>query len=382
MSSNHALFARLAGILASVLLLLAQAAALSATAAPAPKISFGSTVYDFGKASSGELVRHDFVFTNTGTATLEIAEVRPGCGCTTAGAWDKIVLPGQTGRIPLQFNSTGFGGGVSKSATVTCNDPEQPSISLQISGTIWKPIEVTPTMASFIYQSEGQTNETKTLRIVNNADEPLTLREVQCSNKSFQTELKTITPGKEFELLVTAIPPFATPSAFASITVKTSSAKAPVLTLSAYVTVQAPVTLMPEQLFLPPGPFTNDVTLSVTVRNNSSNALALSDLKLDIPGSKVAVQEMKPGRVFALHVTFPAGFGIKPDQKVELTGKSDHPKFPLLRVPIYQSPPLTAPPAVSPLRQSFTRPSTTNTESVVRVVPTRSARAPEPGGKN
>jgi hypothetical protein len=181
-------------------------------------------------------------------------------------------------------------------------------------------------------------------------------------------------------LFVTAIPPFATPSAFASITVKTSSAKAPVLALSAYVTVQAPVTLMPEQLFLPPGPFTNDVTLSVTVRNNSSNALALSDLQLDIPGSKVAVKEMKPGRVFALQVTFPAGFGIKPDQKVELTAKSDHPKFPLLRVPIYQSPPMTA--AVSRVRQSFPGPSMTNTESVVRLVPTRSARAPEPGGKN
>ena len=50
-----------------------------------PKIQFAEIVYDFGKVSSGEVVKHSFVFTNIGTAKLEIKDVRPGCGCTTAG---------------------------------------------------------------------------------------------------------------------------------------------------------------------------------------------------------------------------------------------------------------------------------------------------------
>jgi len=382
MRSHHALSDSLAGLLASFLLALAPTAALSATVTATPRIAFASTAYDFGKSSSGELVRHDFVFTNTGTATLEITEVRPGCGCTAAGAWDKLVLPGKTGRIPLQFNSTGFSGGVSKSATVTCNDPEQASITLQIMGTIWRPIEVTPTMASFVYASDGQTNQTQALHIVNNADEPLTLSEVQCSNKLFKAEIKTVRPGKEFELLVTAIPPFVTPSVFAAITVKTSLAKAPVLNLSAYVTVQAAVMLIPEQLVLPPGPLTNDVMLSVTVRNNGSNALTLSDLRLDIPGAKVALEEMQPGRLFAVRATFPVGFQLKAAQKVDLTVKSDHPRFSLLKVPIYQSAPVTASATASQVPKLDRRHITTNTESVVRVVPTRSARAPDPAGKH
>ncbi|HXI53221.1 MAG TPA: hypothetical protein VNH84_17010, partial [Candidatus Saccharimonadales bacterium] len=37
-----------------------------------PHIAFDATVYQFGKANAGELVRHDFVFTNTGAATLDI----------------------------------------------------------------------------------------------------------------------------------------------------------------------------------------------------------------------------------------------------------------------------------------------------------------------
>src|SRR6266540_6974319 len=120
-----------------------------------PKIQFAGTVYDFGKVSSGEVVKHEFVFTNIGTATLEIKDVRPGCGCTTAGTWDKLVEPGKTGKIPLQFNSANFGGAVLKQATVTCNDPGQSNVTLQIKGTVWKAIDVTPTMAVFNVSSES-----------------------------------------------------------------------------------------------------------------------------------------------------------------------------------------------------------------------------------
>src|SRR5436189_6374552 len=68
---------------------------------PGPKIQFADMTFDFGKIDSGTLVKHEFVFTNTGSATLEIKDVKPGCGCTAAGTWDKTVEPGKTGIIPL-----------------------------------------------------------------------------------------------------------------------------------------------------------------------------------------------------------------------------------------------------------------------------------------
>ena len=101
--------------------LLALASLALAGPAPAvmatdsPRIEFASTVHDFGKIKLGDVVKHSFVFTNTGKALLEISDVRPGCGCTTAGTWDKKVEPGKTGIIPLQFNSLGFSGTVTKS---------------------------------------------------------------------------------------------------------------------------------------------------------------------------------------------------------------------------------------------------------------------------
>src|SRR5712675_3135449 len=71
------------------------------------RIAFAATDFNFGKVDSGSLVKHDFVFTNTGDQVLEVTAVRPGCGCTTAGEWDTKVEPGQTGTIPIQFNSSG-----------------------------------------------------------------------------------------------------------------------------------------------------------------------------------------------------------------------------------------------------------------------------------
>lgn len=205
------------------------------------RIEFVSDVFDFGRIKSGEVVKHDFVFTNTGAASLEILDVKPGCGCTTAGTWDKKVEPGKTGVIPLQFNSGAFSGSVSKIATVTCNAANQSSVVLHLTGTIWKPIDVNPEMAVFSSAIETQTNETKALRIVSNLDEPITLSDLQCTNLSFRAELKTVRPGKEFELLITAVAPFAAPSVFTSITLKSSSPQMPVVQARAYVIMQAPV---------------------------------------------------------------------------------------------------------------------------------------------
>jgi hypothetical protein len=316
----------------------------SAANASGPKIAFDSLVYDFGKISANELVKHSFVFTNLGKSTLEILDVRPGCGCTTAGSWDKKVEPGKTGSIPLQFNSAGFGGGVTKQATVTCNDPANSNLVLQIRGLIWKPIDVTPTMAFFNLSSEAQTNDTKVVRIVNQLEQPLILSDLQLSNSSFKAELKTIKPGKEFELHVTAIPPFTNSPVMAPITLKTSSTNMPTINVSAYAVVQQAVTVTPSQLTLQPGPLTAPMSMSIGIRNSGTNTLVLSEPKVNAPGVDVRIQEGVPGRVFSLVVNLPTGFAIKPEQKIELTVKSNHPKHPLIVVPIYQMQPPTAVP--------------------------------------
>jgi Protein of unknown function (DUF1573) len=302
-----------------------------------PRIEFATDVFNFGKVSSGEVVRHDFVFTNVGDATLEIKEVRPGCGCTTAGTWDKRVEPGKTGTIPLQFNSANMG-----------NDPAKSKVVLQFTGTVWKPIEVTPTTTVFNVSDESQTNVTKVVRIVNNLEEPLKLSDLECTNQVFRAELKTVQPDKEFELHITAVPPF-TGSIRAPVTLKTSSEKMPTISVTAYVAVQPAVAVMPNRIVLPAGPLAKAMSPAVKIRSNGTNTLVLSEASANIPEAEVRLEETQPGRLFNLVVSFPAGFQIQPDQEVEVTLKSNHPKFPLIKVPVQsKSPAAAATPRVQP----------------------------------
>ena len=307
-----------------------------------PRIAFERSVYDFGKVNAGEVVKHAFVFTNAGKATLQILDVRPGCGCTTAGVWDKQVEPGKTGSIPLQFNSANFGGKVTKVATVTCNDASQSNIVLQITGTVWKPIDVAPTMAYFTLLDESPTNETKVIRITSNLDVPLTLSDLECTNQSFKAELKTVRPGKEFELLVTTVLPFTTPSVSGLVKLKTSAKETPEILITAFATVQARITVMPAQIMLPAGPLAAANRSAVTIRNIGTNTIQLSEARINVPNAGVTLQELQAGHMFSVAVNFPVGFELQPDQKIEVTVKSTDPKFPVIKVPVYQQPRVAA----------------------------------------
>jgi hypothetical protein len=343
MKTNLVTLLMVVGTIGGVASVLAQTKDLSTspTAAAIPpgtsgaRIQFAETIFDFGKVSGGEVVKHDFVFTNVGTASLEIKDVQVGCGCTTAGTWDRQVEPGKTGVIPLQFNPAGFSGTVTKSATVTCNDPGQSNVVLYLKSMVWNPFDVMPSTTVFNVTAETQTNETRIVRIVSNLEEPVELSDLQCTNGSLQAELKSVRPGKEFELRITAVPPF-TSNTMATVNVKTSSPRKPLLNVGAFLLVQPSVIVAPNQIELPSGLLAAGLSTSVKILNKGTNSLALSDPTVNSRGTEVRLQEIQPGQVFSLMVNFPAGFQTKPDEKIEVTVKSNHRQFPLIKIPVVQ----------------------------------------------
>ncbi|MBI5384562.1 MAG: DUF1573 domain-containing protein [Verrucomicrobia bacterium] len=196
-----------------------------------PRIQFAGEERDFGRITGGSIVKHDFVFTNAGTTRLELTEVKPSCGCTTAGAWTRQVEPGQTGTIPIQFQSANLSGPIHKSVNVVCNDSTRSAVTLHIKATVWNPIEVTPTYVVFDPEASAVSNETRVVRILNNTDEALTLSAPECASKALRAEVKTLTPGKVFEVHITAVAPFVGTNIQDSVTIMTSSTNLPVLTI-------------------------------------------------------------------------------------------------------------------------------------------------------
>jgi hypothetical protein len=195
-------------------------------------------VYDFGRVKAGELVKHTFIFTNTGDSLLILTLVQPSCGCTTAGEWSREVKPGNVGTIPIQLSTPNYSGQALKTVAVTSNDKSQPSVALQLKGSVWKPIDVQPPFVALNIPPGAQSNVTTTVHIANNMPEPITLSAPESNYAGLAADLKTNTVGKDFQVVVTALAPFKQPSSSGVITVKTSSTNMPIISFTVLANVQ------------------------------------------------------------------------------------------------------------------------------------------------
>ena len=325
---------------------------------PGPKIQFDNSTHDFGRAKSGEPVKYTYYFTNTGDQVLEITHVQPSCGCTTAGDYSKRVEPGKIGTIPIQFNTANFNGSVYKTIAVNSTAKNQGTVVLQLRGTVWKPIEFVPSYSVLNIPPDAPTAST-VVHITNNLEEPLFLFEPHSTNPSFSAELKTNTPGKGFDLTISAGRPLSMGTVQCQITLKTSSTNTPTLTVPFWANVQPPIMIFPPQITLPPAPLTNKATPTLTIQNNSTNQLTLSELAVNVPGVDVQLKEMQPGRVFSAVLTFPEGFQAPQGEPVLFTAKTSSTAMPQIKVAIIQTArPVTPPSPPAPQAAATPLPKT------------------------
>jgi hypothetical protein len=108
----------------------------AALASAQPKIKFKETTWNFGKVKQGDLLSHEFIFTNGGDATLVIEKVSTTCGCTAALVSADKIQPGKEGKIEIKFDTRGYGGQVSKLIFVDSNDPGEAHRQLEVAADI------------------------------------------------------------------------------------------------------------------------------------------------------------------------------------------------------------------------------------------------------
>lgn len=101
----------------------------------APIISVDSPVYSV-TLQSNSLVTHTFVLRNVGDETLTITDVFTSCGCTTTALAKRELAPEESVDLQATVNTTGFRGTVTRTVSVTSNDPIQPTAVFQIVVTI------------------------------------------------------------------------------------------------------------------------------------------------------------------------------------------------------------------------------------------------------
>jgi hypothetical protein len=109
----------------------------------APRLTIVEPIKDYGTIPKGEKLDWAFVVKNTGDADLQIVSAKPGCGCTVAD-FDKVIKPGQTGKVTAHVDTTAFAGPIAKTVTLETNDPTTPTSQLTIHAIVKPYVEAFP----------------------------------------------------------------------------------------------------------------------------------------------------------------------------------------------------------------------------------------------
>jgi len=98
------------------------------------EISFEKTIINYGVIDKGSDGVREFIFTNTGDAPLVISNVKSSCGCTIPKKPEKPILPGESDKIQVKYDTQRVGL-IRKSISVKSN-ASNPSVILKITGEV------------------------------------------------------------------------------------------------------------------------------------------------------------------------------------------------------------------------------------------------------
>ncbi len=121
----------------------AAKSATSNDAEKAPRLTIVEPVKEYGEVPKGDKLDWSFLVKNTGTSDLQIIAAKPSCGCTVAD-FDKVIKPGETGKVTAHIDTTAFTGPIAKTVTLETNDPSSPTSQLTIHAIVKPYVEAYP----------------------------------------------------------------------------------------------------------------------------------------------------------------------------------------------------------------------------------------------
>jgi mono/diheme cytochrome c family protein len=102
------------------------------------QITVNEDTHEFGNIEQNTKVQTTFIIGNTGYDTLIIYGAQPSCGCTAAVQGKKLIPPGDTSHLFIQFDPHNKAEGeVTKTITITSNSRDTSKKVIRIHGTIF-----------------------------------------------------------------------------------------------------------------------------------------------------------------------------------------------------------------------------------------------------
>jgi rhodanese-related sulfurtransferase len=108
------------------------------------RLHWDSPIQELTTGPADESLTAEFAFRNLGPQAIRFLSVATSCGCTTAKPEKTVYQPGERGTIRVILTKGNLVGLREERVFVTTDEPENPSVTLQLRVTISAPLKITP----------------------------------------------------------------------------------------------------------------------------------------------------------------------------------------------------------------------------------------------
>lgn len=258
-----------------------------ALAQDAPKIVFETLSHDFGKLNPDQRVNCEFKFKNEGKGVLEIQNVKTSCGCTAALPDEKLIGPGESSSIKVQYHAGRGSGMVDKTVSVTPNDPELPTATLHFTGMIVTEMNLSPTYVRMTDVDKSKPAEQEVL-ITPRYPEKFELTNVQSDNPAVAVTTYKLSDG-HIKLVVAFQPDKLPQPAPAFLNGKihgvTNAESQPELKLPVYIKFKEDYSARPERVMI----MGSGASREVIISSSKGELFQITRVGSDTPFIKVEI---------------------------------------------------------------------------------------------
>ena len=300
-----------------------------------PRMHVDKPVFDFGQVEQGDKVTHDFRFTNQGNRDLRVQSVKTSCGCTAAVIAAETIPPGTEGTIQATFDTKRFAGQKAKDIRVHTNDPLNPVTTLTLRGEITTEVQVQPAQL-YLGRLQRGSPITRTVTVLYDANKPLEITDITNGNPAISVRAEDAqVEGKKGKALQVRVAKTARRGPLNdTITVTTTSAKKPTISIPVVGSIEGDVIVLPSQVSF--GVVRQGVgeTRTVRIKNRSAQPLSIGPVQSSLASVVPELIEITPGKEFELrlHITG----DTKPGRiRGSIEVMTDHPEETPLTIPLF-----------------------------------------------
>lgn len=268
-----------------------------------PVIALVEDRFDFGQVSEGNKVEHEFTVQNKGSADLQIQRVVAGCGCTATTILNSAISPNSETKIQVSLDTQGLYGDLNKTVRVYSNDPENPLVSLALSGKVSRKVNVEPANIIFekIIRAEDG-NISRNVKVSTDKSGSIKIGDISSFSKYITIEnIKGDDTTKEFTVSLNKNLPLGDFRERIIISLEGSSRSS--VNLPVYANVKGFIEVIPPSVSFGIISGSDKIKRKVTVRNNSDKLFKLSSVKTENKAITAKINQVLEGKQYDIDIT-------------------------------------------------------------------------------